>query len=785
MAVSRESDARRHPSPACALAALALAACTETTPIVAPEAGCGTVPVARFSLPADGAPPAPFQIPFPSDVYRRADGTLADLSDLSAIGIHRNTNLLAAALRDLDGFGRNSGAMFVVDDPASPCGGAATEIDPASLPGAAFIVDLDPATPGADVRVPTIAGWQPRFHTITVQPDGVVLAPGHRYATILTTGVRARDGSPLAPSPAFAAIRDGNRAGVVGALYGPALDRAVASLGAGFDRGHVAAMAVFTTHTRHRQLHAAAEALRAGRYGDAPAFVTDAAAVAPYTATRFGAHAHPGWNATLDEWLGTPRQVGGRDLPGWPDEATEGPGVGMAHDALGAIITGTFTAPDFRGPDGAFALGPDGAPTAASRVASLPVTIALPRGPAPTTGFPVVIWGHGLSSQRRSMLAITNELARRGIATVAIDVVTFGQRAYPVDAASLQAGSYRGPDGFGDQAEYSPVAFFGNLRTLPAMRDNLRQAVLDSVQLRRLVGNAALDLSFAADEYGGRAPTLDRAHVAYVADSLGGVLGTMFAAVEPGVDPFVLNVPGGAFFTAVATDAPTIGLLVGTVPPLLFGAPSDAPIDRFHPVMNLLQTAIDGADPACFAAEVTRPEGRRPHDVWVVESLWDEIMSNRSTDLLARAMELPQMVPTRPVPGLIAVGARVSANLAGGATAAFFQCVPCTHGGNIAVRRGARGYEAPFPREAAPRFPALRATYRVREPIVAYQSAIASFLTSAFAGSAAISVEAMPTLHDLDDDGWTDAEEAAAGTSAHDPTAHPAGSAPHARDVGF
>lgn len=761
---------------------LGLAGCTEAPPVTAPEAGCGSSsPVARFSVPRDGALPAPFEIPFPSDIYRNADGTLAGLSDFSAIGIRRNPDLLATALRDLDGFGRNSGAMFILDDP--PCGEATSELDPASLADAALLVDLDPSAPVA--RVPAVAGWQPRFRTITLHPDGVVLAPGHRYAAVLTTGVRTRGGSALVPAPAWAALRDGARTGAVASLYGPAVDRVATLLGPGFDRRRIAAMAVFTTHTRHRQLHAAAAALRSGRYGAAPTLVTGAAAVAPYTVARFGAHAHPGWSATLDEWLGTPRRVDGRDLPGWPDETVEGPGVGMAHDALGAIVTGAFPVPDFRGPDGTFTLGPDGAPSGTPRVVNIPVTLALPRGPAPAAGFPVVIWGHGLSSQRRSMLAVVNELARQGIATVAIDVVTFGQRAYPVDATSLQAGPFRGPDGFGDQAEYPPAPFFGNLLNLPAMRDNLRQAVLDLVQLRRLAANPALDLTFAADEYGGRAPTLDHAHIAYVADSLGGVLGTMFAAVEPGVDPFVLNVPGGAFFTAVATDAPTLGVLVGALPTLLFGTPGDAPIDRFHPVMNLLQMAIDGADPASFAAEVTRMEGRRPHDVWVVESLWDEIMSNRSTDLLAREMGLPQMAPVRAVPGLTAVGLQVSANLAGGATGAFFQCVPCTHGGNIAGRYSVRTYETPFPRDATPRFPRLGETYRVREPIVAYQAAIGRFVTSAFAGSATISAEAMAPLLDVDDDGWTDEEERTAGTSPNDPTSHPAGAPPHVRDVGF
>jgi hypothetical protein len=459
----------------------------------------------------------------------------------------------------------------------------------------------------------------------------------------------------------------------------------------------------------------------------------------------------------------------------------------MAHDAIGAIFTGTFEAPEYRDAHGAISLGADGTPVAVNAHQRIPVTFALPRGPAPATGFPVMIWGHGLGGQRRDMLALANELCRAGIAVVAIDVVTFGQRAYPMDTMSLQTGPYHGPDGLGDMPAYLPTEFFGNLSNLVAMRDNLRQAALDLVQLRRLVGNPALDLSYAADEYGGRAPTLDTTQVGYGGDSLSGLLGTIFAGIESGVNPFLLNVPGGGIFTNVATDAPTLGQFVNIVPGGVFGAPMGV-IDRFNPTLLLLQIGLDRADPASFAADVTAPaDGSRGHDVWVVESLWDEIMSNRSTELLAREMALPQITPPSiAVDGLTTIAAPVAANLAGGATGAFFQTVPSTHGANISGRYGVRTYEPPFPRtDASTRYPQLAHAYRIREPVVGYQRQIAAFMVSTFAGHATISITGVEALYDMDDDGWTDHEELAASTDPFDPTSHPAGAPPHVRDVGF
>ncbi len=795
----------------CVLIGFASGACSprnapddaDASAVDAPDASDATVVppslVAHFVTPAAGASITPLSIPFPSEMHMTADGTLADdLRDFSLVRVRRGGDALAAAYRGLDGFSRLAGAIFVIDTHGTTPPG----LDATSLPArgadslgpaaTAFLVDLDASTPVANARVPVAAGWHPIDHALVVQPDGTMLEPGRRYAFVLTTGVRSDvAGVHLEASSDFAAIRDGapaTRATPLAMQYGEAIDRIVERAGSGFDRSTIAAVSVFRTMTRHRELIDAASAVRAGRVTPTPTLSTDATVAGPFHVARFGSTAHSGWNATLDEWLGTPMRVGGRDVPGFPDTAFEGTTYGLAHDAIGAVFTGTFVAPDYRhADDGEISFASDGAPIAVRVDQRLPVTFVLPRGPVPANGFPVVIWGHGLSNHRRHMLALANGLARRGIASVAIDFATFGMRADPTDTTTLEPGTYRGPDGIGDRLEYNAEAFFGHLTSIVQFRDNMRQTVLDLVQLRRLIGNASIDLSYIADEYAGIAPTFDTAHIGYAGDSLGGLIGTVFSAVAPDIDPVLLNVPGGGMFTTIAPDAPIIYASVGILPSASFGAPTGEPSDRFHPVMQLAQLAADPADPATFARFVTRPaDGSRGHDVWMVESLWDEIISNRSTELLAREMGLAQLLPAAtPIDGLASASGPLHANLPMGATGAYFQQAPSTHGANIAGRGGVRSYVIPFPSASEPRFQMVAHPYRIRQPIVAYQERIGEFFVSAFAGSTSISSTGIEPIDDMDDDGWTADEERTGGTDPFDPISHPSGSAPHPRDVGF
>src|SRR5690349_4807691 len=89
-------------------------------------------PTVRFALPASGLP-APLAVPFPSDIYLTdADGTIADtLTDwsLAKITMPEPSALFTNGYGAVDGFGRQSGAIFSLD------GIATTDaVDPASLP---------------------------------------------------------------------------------------------------------------------------------------------------------------------------------------------------------------------------------------------------------------------------------------------------------------------------------------------------------------------------------------------------------------------------------------------------------------------------------------------------------------------------------------------------------------------------------------------------------------------------------------------------------------------------
>jgi hypothetical protein len=57
------------------------------------------------------------------------------------------------------------------------------------------------------------------------------------------------------------------------------------------------------------------------------------------------------------------------------------------------------------------------------------VALAVPAAPAPAGGYPITIFGHGLTRDRNDFLAIANSLALAGQATIASDVIFHGDRS--------------------------------------------------------------------------------------------------------------------------------------------------------------------------------------------------------------------------------------------------------------------------------------------------------------------------------------------------------------------
>ncbi len=67
-----------------------------------------------------------------------------------------------------------------------------------------------------------------------------------------------------------------------------------------------------------------------------------------------------------------------------------------------------------------------------------PFILTLPlSAPLSSTGYPIVVFGHGLTRNRTDMLAIANAFAHEGMATIAIDAVLHGERSTCIGAGTF------------------------------------------------------------------------------------------------------------------------------------------------------------------------------------------------------------------------------------------------------------------------------------------------------------------------------------------------------------
>jgi hypothetical protein len=461
------------------------------------------------------------------------------------------------------------------------------------------------------------------------------------------------------------------------------------------------------------------------------------------------------FTATLDAWLGTPE-----DLPTGGDDPANDQTAGKAHDAIAAIGTAVFEAPNVlletTGYDDpahrTFARDADGKPmiNPAKPTAKIWVTVVLPTAAVPATGFPTVILQHGLGSDRSYMLALANTFAKRGWASVAIESVTFGARSVspaPVDEASTfewsATAAYSGPDGFVDDP--APAnAFFGTLKHLAALRDQMRQSVLDIGTLVDVLRSPGLSLGPLTSAVPGA--ILDPTRIAYLGDSLGGIMGAMHAATDPHVTTYVLNVAGGGLLTELC-NGPAIASQIQLATTVNF-ATGKARFAPGHPMLQLMQHVVDLGDPLAYAHHIVldpQTVGGAPNprkNVMQIEALWDETVSNESNEALAFAAGLSLAAPNvGPRTGLPfeeampdAAGA-ISGVPLPEVTSVLVQAGPATHGRDLHDRQGKHNYAYPWPRwdEETP-FVLLDDPIAIAQPYLGLQAAAADFIGDAFLG---------------------------------------------------
>ncbi len=288
-----------------------------------------------------------------------------------------------------------------------------------------------------------------------------------------------------------------------------------------------------------------------------------------------------------------------------------------------------------------------------------PALITIPVGTPPANGWPVLVFGHGLTSNRTAALAFANTAAGIGKATVAIDVIYHGERttcvgstaatmassddaacANPVnqlcDAASgrcvarapfAPAACQFGTDGvtgdlgcqgqgqglclptnlceggdFARTAANNPPQIaawnFLNLTNLFATRDNFRYAPIDFAMLVKVMKvPAATTGSLAARLVAADAnAVLDTSTIDYLGQSLGGFNGAMASAVNPDFRRIALNVPGSDQVQVLLTAPGFAAQRTGFLGNLAsLGLRPGMP--AFDQFMVLAKTILDPADP--------------------------------------------------------------------------------------------------------------------------------------------------------------------------------------------
>jgi hypothetical protein len=327
--------------------------------------------------------------------------------------------------------------------------------------------------------------------------------------------------------------------------------------------------------------------------------------------------------------------------------------VGCA--AVGDVLGGAFASPQYmtETPNplagGAMIPGPWGDPLTPTKVKDETIAFIaiVPASPAPTDGFPVVVYQHGLGSSKTTVFAIGPQLSApqgalgftSGFITVAIDAVAHDSRAIRnSDAAALGCS---GTPTFST----APQCFAPFLSTnLGTTRDGIRQSVLDIHGLVETMKFCGTGTGCAVTGAQGAQPfKANPASINYLGISLGGIIGSTAVATKPDFKAGVLNVPGVGWVDilertqTLAIKCPLVNGLIGAG--ILQGEVSNPTFTTglcttdawqmqagYRQFSTIGRWVLDSADPANF----TQKLATRRFMIQKVEG--DAVVPNYATD---------------------------------------------------------------------------------------------------------------------------------------------------------
>ncbi len=279
--------------------------------------------------------------------------------------------------------------------------------------------------------------------------------------------------------------------------------------------------------------------------------------------------------------------------------------------ALGSIwkANGAAPSPPFAAGDTEFNLTQFNPIPAVTTQINIPLFVTLPV--AGTKPFPVVIFQHGITSNRTSLLGIADKLAAAGFAAIAIDLPLHGvmpgaifyrsseERTFDLDLVKQDplTGDIILPVG-GDGITDSSGRHYINLQNMLNTRDNVRQSVADLFALRAAIP--------ALDADGGGAD-LDTNNVYFLGHSLGAIVGTAFVALEGGssVKDSVFAF-GGTSVVKILDGSSAFG------PEIAAGLAANNVVKgtgSYETFMGAFQTVLDSADPVNYTTAAATGRG--------------------------------------------------------------------------------------------------------------------------------------------------------------------------------
>lgn len=548
-----------------------------------------------------------FDHPFPSDLRKDANGAIVFKGFPNPSALPLLAQYVAATDGLLKGFSPAAAVALRFDAP----------IDPSSLPAdppatlardaAVQIVDVDPASPERGQRRLAQLHWQEAegvywpSNTLAVMPMlGRPLRGKTRYAVVVTNKLRAASGAAVATAADLEEVLERapvtDRARAAHDLYAPAVSELAS---AGVVAADIVHLAVFTTDDPTAETFAAMD---------------DVATSVPAP--------------TAKDWQ---RRDDTGELVVY--EGTYGPSPNYQAGAI-----------PFRKPaDGGGFVLENGRPKLQGTF-DLRFALAVPDEqacPVPAGGYPIVLYSHGTGGDYRSFVddGTARAAAQKCLATMGIDQIFHGTRP-------------GAPAEDDPQRETTTQLLFFNLDNVLAARTSNRQSAIDVVQQARLFSETHVAVPAAASK-SGQAIGFDGSKVMFFGHSQGGLNGPLFLAGSSLARGGVLSGAGSDLAlnllekTKPVDVAAAFRILVG------LGDPEAATeLNIFHPVMTLVQTLVDAADPLNYGGFIVRSPrpGNAAKSIYQTEGIGhdgtgDSYAPPHGIEALSVAIGLPRQLP--------------------------------------------------------------------------------------------------------------------------------------------